>query len=73
MTKEKAREILENWISKKTLNCLGEHIDMKLPIVDEQVYNKISFDEKQTICEQWSFLGLIKFIYDLNELPNKTK
>jgi phage baseplate assembly protein gpV len=67
MTKEEAREILENWISEQTQDHLGEHRDMRLPIVDEQVYNKMSFDVAQTICEQWSFKGLIKFIYDLED------
>jgi hypothetical protein len=67
MTKEKAREILENWISEKTQDHLGEHRNLILPIIDEQVYNKMSFDVEQTICEQWSFKGLIKFIYDFED------
>jgi acid stress-induced BolA-like protein IbaG/YrbA len=67
MTKEEAREILENWISEKTQDHSGEHRNMTLPIVDEIVYNKTSFDVQQTIREQWSFKGLIKFIYDLED------
>ena len=67
MTKEEARNILGDWISEKTKDHLGEHRNMRLPIVDEQIYNKISFDVKQTIYEQWSFKGLIKLIYDLED------
>ena len=67
MTKEKAREILEEWISKNTQDHLGEHKDIRLPIIDEIIYNKMSFDVEETICEQWSFKGLIKFIYDLED------
>lgn len=67
MTKEEARNILQDWISEKTQDHLGEHRDMILPIVDEQVYNKMSFDVAQTIREQWSFKGLIKLIYDLED------
>ena len=67
MTKEKAKEILENWISERTTDSLGEHKDIRLPIFDELVYSKMSFDVAEKINEQWTFRGLIKLIYDLED------
>lgn len=63
MTKNKARELLEYWINTRSQDHLGEHRDMRLPIVDEMV---IEFITTKGI-NQWSFMGLIKIAYDLKD------
>lgn len=61
MTKEGAREHLENWINYQTKQQFGEHQDIRLPIIDEVVLSKIT----ERGIEQWTFKGLIKIAYDL--------
>jgi len=68
MTKQEAREVLEKYIDSKAVDYMTEgYVCFKLPIKDEHVYSKTSFDVQQTINESWTFLGLIKFIYDLED------
>lgn len=69
MTKEKARDILEKWIEHKTslnISMSGIHSyvpRIMLPIVDE----RLSSEFKGNTLEEWSFRGLIKIAYDLED------
>ena len=65
MTKEIAREILEDWINKNTQDHLGEHRDIRLPIVDVNVRLEDKIVNDHISFESWSFKGLIKIAYDL--------
>lgn len=67
MTKEKAREILDNWVREKAFE--GGFI---LPFVDQIVCKEISSDNTlstelraATTFTEWTFKGLIKLAYDL--------
>lgn len=63
MTKDGARIVLERWITRKvTFNTVPQ---MKLPIVDEVIYSERSFDDNNLIVQDWTFVGLIKILYDL--------
>lgn len=64
MTKEKAREILNDYVS--SVKFIG------LPIFDENIYSehKNGFINKDGssgsfVIENWSFRGLLKIAYDL--------
>ncbi len=57
MNKDKAREILEEWIDSKT----EDNISMRLPYVDEVVIT-IQSNNKTS---QYTFKGLIKIAYEL--------
>ena len=56
MNKEKAREILEDWIMEIT-SCTYE---IALPIIDEIIHKESDFDE-------WTLRGLLKLAYDLED------
>lgn len=64
MTKDKARELLEDYILKNVYETKYGNV-IKLPIVDENI-GKIKYDEDlNVVVEQWSFKGLLKIAYDL--------
>lgn len=65
MTKEEARFFLEGWISSKTQDRLGEHIEMRLPIKDETVLTRTVLTPNGQVIESWTFIGLIKISYEL--------
>lgn len=64
MTKKEAREILGRWVETKTKNDLGERVDMEFPVKDEIVFSVIDPNKGY---ECWTFIGLIKLAYDLEE------
>jgi hypothetical protein len=69
MTKEEARKKLEDYFNGKInqslyLNCKPQ---ITLPVTDETV-QKVSYNDDLTVIfEQWSFKGLIKIAYDLED------
>jgi hypothetical protein len=60
MKQKEAIKLLEEWINE-------HQVEVKLPIVDEVVYQKISFDVKETIIKQYTFKALIKIAYNLKD------
>jgi hypothetical protein len=60
MTPDLARKLLEDWIN-------AHQIEVRLPIVDEVVYQKTSFDAQETIMQQYTFKALIKIAYNLKD------
>ena len=68
MTKDEARKMLEEYIDAKAVDYMSQgYVCFKLPINDEHIYTKVSFDKEETVCESWTFVGLLKFIYDLED------
>jgi hypothetical protein len=66
MTKTEARRILETWIDQETRNIFGERRQIILPHEDKVIMSQISFDEEEgPICKEWTFIGLLKIVYDL--------
>lgn len=65
MDKDRAIQILEDWISERTQDDLGEHRDMRLPIIDKMIYHETDF-------EHWTFKGLIKIAYDLEDKKSES-
>ena len=69
MTKDEARGILEEFYTNQVCKQidLGESPWINLPIKDEVVYSKMSFDKAHTINEQYTFKGLLCIAYGLHE------
>ena len=60
MTKEKARDLLREWLDKRSEQ------GQDLPIYDEVVYQKETFGTPTTF-EQYTFRYLIKLAYDMQD------
>jgi hypothetical protein len=59
MTKELARDILHNYLEEKMKN------KSELPIWDE----KITTTYEDNVLATWTFRGIIKFLYNLEDKP----
>ena len=64
MTKEEAREKLNNWAYWKWEQFGGA---FTFPVMDENVYSEIIHTEKHSIINQESFKYLIKIAYNLKD------
>ena len=68
MTKKEAREVLEIHLCERMLGSIkGRQITFKLPIVDADLNSPMYINEGELVIEKWTFLGLIKYIYDLED------
>lgn len=67
MERQEAREMLELWIDRKTEN----ELPMDLPVYDEVVMTTPEYDDQGNLksVSQWSFRGLIKLAYGLEDKP----
>lgn len=67
MTKKEAREMLEKFYTQKISTQIDAGLNPKLtlPIKDEIVSNRINSKNGRTVTEVWTFIGLMKLIYDL--------
>lgn len=69
MTKEEAIEILEEYFNSQADFQLrrGLLVNITIPKVDENISKTIYDDGLNHVFEQWSFKGLVKLIYDLED------